>query len=113
MAEDIVPYPWLRRWLMSKNIVLRFIINYLLAIDQLFNTLLLGHPDETISSRLGRSKNKERYFWVRPFRIFVNALFYFDRGPNGEFHCEASILPLEQKTFRTLDYEIWSWNKKG
>lgn len=30
--------------------------NVLIAIDQLGNALMLGHPDETISSRLGRRK---------------------------------------------------------
>ena len=93
--------------------VLRFVVNYLLAIDQLANTLLLGHPDETISSRLGRTVGKERYFWVKPFRVFVDMLFFFDKGPNGERHCQASVMPLEQQNFRTMnDYEIWSWNKK-
>lgn len=96
----------------NKGFLLRITVNTFLAIDQLCNTLLLGHPDETISSRLGRSKDRERYRWVRWFRIFVNTLFWFDKGPNGEKHCEASILPLEQQTFRTLDYELWSWNRK-
>lgn len=96
----------------NNGFILRIIVNVFLSIDQLLNTLLLGHPDETISSRLGRTKNNERYFWVKYFRLGVNALFFFDRGPNGEWHCEASILPLEQQTFRTLDYEIWSWNRK-
>ena len=91
--------------------VAQFIFNYLIAIDQLANTLLLGHPDETISSRLGRSKGKERYFWVKWFRIFVDTLFFFDTDGEKK-HCEKSIMPLEQQNFRELiDYEIWSWNK--
>ena len=31
-----------------------FIVNVLLSIDQFFNVLMLGDPDETISSRAGR-----------------------------------------------------------
>ena len=47
-------------------ILLQIIFNLFLAIDQLINTLLLGHPDETLSSRLGRTKNNERYAsWSR------------------------------------------------
>lgn len=95
----------------NKGFILRLTVNCLLAIDQFANTILLGHPDETISSRLGRAEGKERYFWVKWFRVLVNAMFWFDRGPNGEHHCAASVIPLEQTTFRTLDYEIWSWQK--
>lgn len=95
-------------------IVFKFVRNYLLAIDQLMNTLCLGHPDETISSRLGRTTNgNHRYIWVKGLRIMVNVLFFFDRGPNGEYHCEKSVMPLEQQNFRThTDYEIWSWSKR-
>ena len=97
----------------NKGFIGRFTVNYLLAIDQLVNTIMMGHPDETISSRLGRTVDKERYFWVRPFRRFVDILFFFDKGPNGEGHCEASVMPLEQQNFRTFtDYELWSWTKK-
>ena len=31
-----------------------YILNVLIALDQLFNALLCGYPDETISSRLAR-----------------------------------------------------------
>lgn len=98
---------------MGKGFIGRFTVNYFLAIDQLINTLLMGHPDETISSRLGRTIGKERYFWVGWFRRFVDTLFFFDKGPNGEGHCQASVMPLEQQNFRTFtDYELWSWTKK-
>lgn len=93
----------------------RFILNYLIAYDQLINTLLLGHCDETLSSRLGRAKDKERYVWVKWLRIAVDALFWFDTAVvNGKVlkHCEKSVMPLEQQNFRTVaDYEIWSWSK--
>ena len=35
----------------------RYIWNILIAIDQLFNTIFGGDPDETISSRLGKHRN--------------------------------------------------------
>jgi hypothetical protein len=91
---------------------IQFIFNIFLALDQLLNTLLLGHCDETLSSRLGRSKDNERYFWVRWLRIAVDALFFFDTDGDKK-HCEKSIMPLEQQNFReVIDYEIWNWNKK-
>ena len=98
----------------NKGFILRYTVNYLLAVDQLINTLLLGHPDETISSRLGRAHVEGyRYFWVEYLRKLVDKLFWFDKGPNGEGHCEASIMPLEQENFRKfVDYELWDWCKK-
>ena len=99
-------------------ILLRIIYNLFLALDQLLNTLLLGHPDETLSSRLGRSIDKERYFFVRPLRIAVDSIFFFDKKWDNQEqrykgHCEKSIMPLEQQNFREMiDYEIWSWNKE-
>lgn len=94
--------------------VLRYIVNLLLGIDQLLNTILLGHPDETISSRLGRTvRTGARYKWVKYFQQAVDFVFFFDKGPNGEGHCENSIMPLEQENFRRFtDYEIWDWCKK-
>lgn len=98
-----------------RKILVQLVYNLLVALDQLLNTLLLGHCDETLSSRLGRTIGKERYFWVKPFRIFVDTLFFFDYSisESGKRigHCEKSIMPLEQQNFRIMiDYEIWSWN---
>lgn len=36
----------------------RYIVNILISIDQLGNSILAGDPDETISSRIGRIKQK-------------------------------------------------------
>jgi hypothetical protein len=38
-------------------IMKKYILNILISIDQLVNTLFGGDPDETISSRLGKSPN--------------------------------------------------------
>lgn len=97
------------------NKILQLAKNLFIAVDQLINTLLLGHPDETLSSRLGRAKDKERYVWVWYLRWFVNYLFFFDysyRAGQKVWHCENSIQPLEQQNFRNFDYEIWSWQNE-
>ena len=99
------------------NFLLQLLYNIFLAFDQLLNTLLLGHPDETLSSRLGRSMGKERYFWVAPLRKSIDLVFFFDSefAQDGRIvkHCERSIMPLEQQNFREMvDYEIWSWEKE-
>ena len=46
----------------------RWFMNILISIDQLGNSLLLGDPDETISSRIGRIKVKYggTIPWTRP-----------------------------------------------
>jgi hypothetical protein len=36
----------------------RYLLNVLISLDQLVNSVLLGDPDETISSRIGRIKVK-------------------------------------------------------
>jgi len=61
----------------------RYIINILISIDQLFNTIAGGDPDETISSRLGK------YYKGTWFEIFVDWLFQWQHKPDG--HCEDSI----------------------
>ena len=98
------------------KILLQIIFNLFLAIDQMLNAILLGHPDETLSSRLGRTRGCERYFWVSPLRVIINTIFFFDveylLDGRIKRHCEKSIMPLEQQNFREfVDYEIWSWNK--
>lgn len=95
--------------------MIRYAVNKGLAMDQWGNTELLGHPDETISSRLGRSIGRERYFWVKWLRIAVDAAFFFDyrvakKTGRKIKHCEKSIIHFEQETFKDLDYEIWDWN---
>ncbi len=46
----------------------RYLYNVVLSVDQLGNSLLLGDPDETISSRIGRIKRKwgGTIPWTRP-----------------------------------------------
>lgn len=87
--------------------------NFAIAIDQLLNTILLGHPDETVSSRLGRSVGKERYLWVKYLRISIDYLFWWDYSidENGKKigHCESSVIPLENSIRSIFQYELWSW----
>lgn len=83
--------------------------NLIIATDQVVNVVLAGHPGETISSRLGRSIGRERYFWVAPFRYAVDLLFFFDKGPNGEGHCQWSVVEEKEDFFKAYPYELWSW----
>jgi len=70
---------------MGKNQkVKRYIVNLLLAVDQLFNSLLGGGCDETYSSRLGRIKLKHGgkiKWYIRPFPYIVDRfLDWIDPG---------------------------------
>jgi hypothetical protein len=103
---------------LRRQLMLKYIYNLSLAVDQAINTILFGHPDETLSSRLGRTIKKERYLFVRPFRKVIDRIFFFDSRPgysadggNIIHHCENSIMKLEQINIkRNADYEIWSWS---
>lgn len=69
-----------------------YIKNVLIGIDQLGGAIILGDPDETISSRLGkahRGDNGKIWYGITylPWLV-VNCVFYwFD----GWGHCESSI----------------------
>ena len=59
----------------------RWIINVLLGIDQLANTIAGGDPDETISSRAGK---KEGHHWLATALCWM-----LDKVDNN--HCRDAI----------------------
>jgi hypothetical protein len=61
-----------------------YIWNLLISIDQLFNTLFGGYPDETISSRMGKKLVKKESCPVCKFLCFL--LNLVDKN-----HCIDSI----------------------
>ena len=66
--------------------ILGYINNNLIAVDQLFNTLLLGEPDETLSSRAYRADQANKVFG-RVFRPLIDLLFFWQ-----DQHCKQSFL---------------------
>ena len=73
----------------------QYLINLLLAVDQLVNVVFLGQPDETISSRAWRCKDSNS-FW-KHFHNFINILFFFQKD-----HCyKAYLAELERKHITT------------
>lgn len=71
----------------------RYFHNLCVAFDQLANTLLAGYPDETLSSRSYRCRDKRRWFIVMNI---INALFF------NRHHCFKAFqkdvdLPKEYK----------------
>ena len=62
----------------AARLVGRYILNVLIAIDQLFNALFLGDPDETISSRLGKLERAKTTFYFT--RLVIDFLDGIDSG---------------------------------
>jgi hypothetical protein len=83
----------------------QFAYNVGLSLDQLVNVLLLGDPDSSLSSRLGRAYASGRPKWfVTPLMRANDAAWKFLTGE--ENHSVNAIEPEE-----TGDKELWSWIK--
>jgi hypothetical protein len=52
----------------------KYLLNFLISIDQLGNTIVGGDPDETISSRLGKLKKRHggTIPWRRPVAKIID-----------------------------------------
>ena len=60
-------------WLKIKT----YIWNIIISLDQLFNVLLAGYPDETFSARTWRKARAGQWFWAG-MRIIIDLLFIWD-----------------------------------
>ena len=67
----------------------------LIGLDQFANAILGGWPDETLSARAWRSRGRKG--WGVACRV-INTLFFWDKGPAGESHCEASWMAEINRT---------------
>jgi len=65
-----------------------YLVNILLGVDQLLNVIMLGDPDETISSRCGR------VFPDSAITHFIDAIFFWKKD-----HCQRAI---EQEGYRDI-----------
>lgn len=61
----------------------RYLWNFLIAVDQLINTILGGVPDETISSRMGKRVVKKN---CKVCKVICRILDLFEKD-----HCIKSI----------------------
>lgn len=78
------------RLMTTGEAIKKYIINVLIALDQLANALLGGDPDETISSRAGRMlKLKNKPLWARILCWFLDFI-----DPN---HCIDAVEKEEGK----------------
>ena len=73
--------PWWR-------IIIQWFVNAFHIVDQGINSLVLfGHPNETISSRIGRKKDTAWYWWVSYY--LVGLLFFMAKVDFD--HCRRYI----------------------
>lgn len=71
-------------------------LNLLIALDQLANCLLRGDPDETLSARAHRMREKKQRYWGWLANA-IDALFFWQRAPR---HCERAYLSeVERRQF--------------
>lgn len=61
-----------------------YCFNVAVALDQLVNTLIGGHPDETMSSRCYR--NSQKYWYAKAAQRFLDFIF----SPWGSDHCKQA-----------------------
>lgn len=61
----------------------KYILNILIALDQLLNTILFGDPDETISSRVGKRRHLRGW---KQLSWLIDKLFFWEK-----YHTENSI----------------------
>lgn len=65
---------------------MKWLINLFISIDQLFNALLNGSPDETLSSRAYRADRDKKVFG-KVFRPLIDLIFFWQKR-----HCYQSYL---------------------
>lgn len=68
-----------------------YLLNLLIAADQLLNALLCGSCDETLSSRIYRMSYTKGGKWMVARRV-VDMIFFSDIDSQGRKHCELSYL---------------------
>jgi|GEM_PF-3871158 len=87
-------------------ILWKIIFNILILLDLALNTLLLGDPSETVSSRAGRAMKSGKPIWfARKMAWFIDKIFYRLLGQKNH-----SVENIEYD--EDYEYELWSWIKK-
>lgn len=71
--------------------------NLFIAVDQVFNTLLGGKPDETLSARMYRNKHKK--WWGKAYKV-TNKIFFWQ-----DDHCEAAYINERNRKHLPAEYQ--------
>lgn len=79
----------------------RFVLQILVAVDQLANAILGGMADETLSARAHRMRAKGQPAWSWTAAA-IDALFFWQRNPR---HCERAHLAEIKRHQLPKDYK--------
>lgn len=77
------------------GVIKKYFVNIAIALDQTLNAVLGGDPDETISSRLGKCKQKGNKFCIKVCAILTKIWKKFGSKQKG--HCIEAIEADEGK----------------
>lgn len=66
-----------------------YLLNVLIGVDQLLNTICGGKPDETLSAACYRLKDRQPH---KAFRFIIDLLFFWQKG-----HCKISYDAEQQR----------------
>ena len=83
----------------------QLVANLALLLDHAGNTLLLGDPNETISSRTARARNAGHRWAAVACRVLTAVL----GGHGDEDHCAYAI----DATLPSMGREVWNWSCNG
>jgi hypothetical protein len=88
-------------------LLFQYAVNYFNLTDHILNTILLGDPDETLSSRIARAR-QAGHKWAM---VMCNVLTFLAKvvtfGQVTVNHCDYA---LDSKQLGS-DKEIWSWSQ--
>lgn len=83
----------------------QYLYNLILGLDQFINVLLLGDPDESISTRTSRSlRTGKPKWWVYTLAGVIDFLFYNPLWKAEKDHVMNSFEPDEK-----AKKELWKW----
>lgn len=66
----------------------KYLINILIAVDQLINTLFGGMPDETISAECYRKSQEKGHYFYKILKFILDICL----SPIKQDHCEQAYL---------------------
>ena len=66
----------------------KYLINILIAVDQLVNTLFGGMPDETISAECYRKSQEKGHYFYKILKFILDICL----SPIKQDHCEQAYL---------------------
>jgi len=81
--------------------VKQYLLNMAMAVDQFASTILGGHPDDTVSQRLGRAQLSGGGIVVTTMAGLVDFLAHVLVGEKN--HCVNSL------SGKTHARELWNW----